>query len=547
VTGISSGLEAGIFGAQRRRTPASRPGLPDLIGWLLRTNRVFAPGVAYARAETFADAFPGGRWPTPVSASTISRWETAVTAPPHATIRRYEQLLGLPVNRLVSVIDSCVRYASAPQSGPPSLRRLVPDDDELQRRLEPVMDLVLTDAVMTGDDWDELTVLVSASPRILVTPSSNWALIANRLVTEMIMSNGVAWLQRCEALNRLLAHPRSQAAAIAACAALGRDTSNQVFTEVVGALDASSHPDAGNHVLSQLRDPTNGRSRYGALLACVRKVRYHHFTEAQLAVLAPLEFEMLRDPASRDEAREIAVELLRHAPATMRESIRRSIRSALGGEGEIATLLNQAHVGTSGSARAVANRIVWAARRDTIRDGGEIRDDILPYVVEDLLFHPIFDVRMHAAFLLGATPYRQAAAAALVAEISGRRVLRDPELSCSVLEALRILGDQAERRVVEDLILSPGLPRRITTAAAATIGHVGGHSSEATWGRMLNALAPTDAGLDAAVYGAGITRVDAVLHGIAHNPRLPARSRASATWWLDKPAFIRDSVLPVGA
>ena len=57
--------------------------------------------------------------------------------------------------------------------------------------------------------------------------------LATRLLGEMIASDGLAWMQRCEAMHRLLGHPVGQAAAVAACASLIADPSNQVFIETM--------------------------------------------------------------------------------------------------------------------------------------------------------------------------------------------------------------------------------------------------------------------------------------------------------------------------
>jgi len=544
------GPDAGILGARRRRVPAGRPGTPDLIGWLLRTNRQFAADSALWRVDAFAAAFSAGRRSEPVSASTVSRWETAVIAPSHAVVRRYESLLGLRMNQLVAPIDAILRYSAVPTSGPPMLRRSVPDEDAAEARLEVLLDLAVTDALMSGNDWDEMTSLLALQPRVVLVPRSNWAVVVNRLVQEMTLSDGAFWMQRFEALNRMLVHPRAQVAAIDACAALARDTDNQVFTEVIGALDGANHPDASAHVLRQLREPVNEPARYGALLATVRKVRFRHFAPDQVNTLIRAEFDLLRDPDVRDDARELARELLRHTPPDVRNALRGQFRSVWS-DVDRPDAMGRFDALAHGSAGVVTDRIVRATQAAMPRDAAEYADDMLPHIVYHLLFHPVFDVRLYAAFLINATPYRPAVAAALAAEIAGSRILRDLGFTRSILEAFRALGGPDQRRLVERLIVARGLPRSITVAAAAAIGHVGGRTSDAAWTQVLRVVIPppgqwnaaTGTTLNSLIYGAGITHADAALRQIRSSHEVPASYRASAAWWLALPAHIRDSAL----
>ena len=134
---------------------------------------------------------------------------------------------------------------------------------------------------MSGADWDRLTGLVAVQPSLMLVPSRLWTDMSTRLLEELIASTGQAWMQRSEALHRLLGHPVGQSAAIAACTDLVADSASQIFVEPMAVLDASAHPDASRHVLNQLTRPLNARSQYGALLACVRKLRDGHFTAEQ--------------------------------------------------------------------------------------------------------------------------------------------------------------------------------------------------------------------------------------------------------------------------
>src|SRR5437868_11236884 len=80
-------------------------GCEEIVAWLLRVNRLGGRDEEIARLTNFAAAFQGGCWPGPVSASQISRWETAAARAGFTVLRRYEELLGLPHGRLSAVAD----------------------------------------------------------------------------------------------------------------------------------------------------------------------------------------------------------------------------------------------------------------------------------------------------------------------------------------------------------------------------------------------------------------------------------------------------------
>jgi hypothetical protein len=149
-------------------------------------------------------------------------------------------------------------------------------------RIEELIDKARSDDVMTGQERDELTREISAVPFFFISPGKTWAAMAERLLQEQIIADGVAWLQRWGAHVRMLGHPVGRQHAIAACASLAADRTNQVGIEVICALDVTGHPDASHHVLGQLACPTSDQTFYGALLACVRKVARGHFTAGQI-------------------------------------------------------------------------------------------------------------------------------------------------------------------------------------------------------------------------------------------------------------------------
>src|SRR5512139_1841191 len=257
------------------------------VAWLLRVNRLLGENPEWTRTAVFAQAFRGKAFPGGISESTVSRWETGTAGHTYAAVSRYEELLGLPRGLLTAVADTIGRYAAPRHTMEPLLRRGPPPEPGSERftRLEELLDRAASRAPMSGVDWDELTGIISTMPRLVVAPSRMWTELASRLVEETVVSDGLPWMLRFEGLNRLLGHAVAAPAAVGACLSLIRDPANQVFVEPVSVLDASAHPDAGRFVLGQLVNPINERSRYGALLACVRKVRYGHLRPPQLTTI----------------------------------------------------------------------------------------------------------------------------------------------------------------------------------------------------------------------------------------------------------------------
>jgi hypothetical protein len=493
------------------------------------------------RGATFAGAFQGGCWPERTSEYRISRWETAAVRVPRLAIRRYEQLLALPTRSLVPLVDTVLRYcAPTPGQGTLAGPRLDVLDDACLPRLEQLMELARSDDTVTGADWDELTGYLAASPRHLITPRSAWSDLAQRLLVEMTVSDGVAWMQRHEAFNRLLTHPVGQPSAIAACASMAADRTSQVFIEAVSVLDISSHPDASRHVLHQLTNPVNARAQYGALLASVRKIRYGHFDEPQLRRLAPVVHDMLGNESGYLDARQLATELLRRLPTDRAAKPRSPMAPA-----PVPSLRPDS---------LLVDRLVNAALARMPRELPTFHDRLLPAFIGEMLYSPVLDERLYAAILLSGTPYRTPIATALCTEITRGSTLRnrDVSLASAIIEGLRILGGPEQRPVIERLTTADGLPPTVTLAATRAIGHIAGRSSDHYWRTAIQhhsrlwyrrrAEASLTA-LHGLVYGLGQARHTALLRSLRDDTRAPLHARSAASWWLDLPRAIYNGAL----
>jgi hypothetical protein len=522
------------------------PQVAPWTGWLLRVNRLFGPDERWARLAAFAAAFPGNGWARTVSESSISRWETALIRIPGTAVRRYEQLLGTAPYLLVSTIDTVRRYFD-PVGVPAPPRPMPPDDaqEAALERIQEALDTVLAEGPVTGGDWDELTGLLAAVPYPVLLPRSTWTELAGRLLGEMIVADGVPWLRRFEALNRLLVHPSSRRAAIDVCASLAADPRQQVPVELICALDGTDHPDASRHVLAQLTHPTNDRTFYGALLACVRKVRYGHFTPAERQRLLAVVTDTLAGGAYHPDGTPLAAELLRTAaPGELTRSRRAWLERVLGSDPVLAQVLEHGRLAGDAAATGTVQRVTRTALGALTREVPGYREEVLPGLLDLVITSPVADVRLYLSMLIAASPYRQPTARALAAELARMRLPDRPGLAGVLLGALRIVGGPAQRPLVERLIVAPGLPAPVAVAAAHAIGHVGGASAAGFWRGAIALHAgrwhrhrdrASAAVLQSLVYGLGMSRDLPLLGAVRDDDRLPPPVRAAAAWWLDIP------------
>jgi hypothetical protein len=278
------------------------------VGWLLRVNRRFGPDADLRNGRLFASAFgtdarPGRR----LAPSHITRWESGSLLVSRATVRRYEQLLGLPPESLVTVRDAIYRAL------PPGSRRPADTAFDSDDRLHELFDLVASDDAMTGLDWGELTERIAGRRDLVVYPRTLWSVIAGRLLSELTTSEGTEWLQRQEAACRLLEHPASRAAMVGACIDLVEDATSPAVIEPLTLLDTVDDPAANAYVLRQLEEPRDGRRYRGALMAAVRKIEHGHFAGEQRARLA----RSVRNPpfAEGEGETRLLLDRVRAAPA----------------------------------------------------------------------------------------------------------------------------------------------------------------------------------------------------------------------------------------
>jgi len=497
---------------------------------MLRINRIFGVDERLAVASRFARALSGQ-----VSESQVSRWERATVRAGADVIRRYEHLLGLPEGRIGAVAHSLYREWLGRLGPPVLLPPADPDDEPARRRLAGLLEKALGDEEMSGADWAQLSEGLWSIP-LLLHPRDLWDRLARRLLAELLIAEGTAWLHRCEAINRLLGHRDGTQPVIEACTEIVDDHRSQVLIEPMVLLELTPHPAAARYLLRHIEHPGGEHALRAAWWAVAEKAGRGHFSPTQLYRLSRVAAETLRDDGSHMACRLAAAETVRQV---MPELVAQARNDPLVG-----------HVVESGTTcapatvRAVSRRLSGAALiampRELLNS-----DPILERLVVSMLFHPQGTRRVIAAQAVAATPYRWALAAAVARELARSATLANSALATALVQALTHLGGPREAPLVRRLALSSGLPAPISESAAWIAGHLpSGDDDAGFWGAAARRIVHEDADPSLAkglTYSLGTARRHDELRALAANDRLHPDLRSAAGWWLTIPGVISRS------
>ncbi|MBB5874165.1 hypothetical protein F4553_007599 [Allocatelliglobosispora scoriae] len=505
------------------------------IGWLLRTSRRFGADEALRSGRTFARAFSalGSR---PLAPSQITRWETGQLPLGREAIRRYEQLLHLTPESLVSVADTTMRYAADGAS----LRSSHETDDDLDRvRLFHMLDRVTGADALSGADWSSLTELVAARPQLELYPSKIWLAITDRLLDEMVDAVGIEWLQRQEAMSRLLRHPAARHDAVEGCIAHASDPTSLSIVEPLSLLNNTQDPVANRYVLRQLEHPDGERALEGALQAVIRKVSQQHFHHQESIRLVASLTSLMNDASTSGAVLALAVE------AGRRLSRQPSYAGVVPLQLHTGPVVHDAWTARRSAeptaAQVVSARIAARVHNQLAREAGST-DAILATLVEETMFHPDPDLSLASAMLIGATPYRIPFTQMLLDEVKldlARQ--RGTYPLASALRALTLLGVDTHRPLVHDLLTKRGASETVRQAAAWATPFCFGRFPEPIWRQILTVQfaawrqSPNTTNgsiLHGIAFGIGTEGHRSLLAYIREHPHAPQTARAAAASWL---------------
>lgn len=513
------------------------------IAWLLRVCRLHGPHTGYHNLTSFANAMKEIGVERS-GASTLSRIETGIIAPNFEIVRGYEDLLGLRPYSMVSNMDSTLRYRAPVFDASPALPRRRQDPRTAYRRFDELVERARSQELMSGPEWDELTIIVTERPDLVVSPRSAWLELMNRLLTEEILSDGVPWMQRFEAVNRMLAHPTVGIDALSTLRAVVDDRDVQSVVGTACLFDGSAEPQASVEVIRHMAQPADDRVFKGALMACVRKLKYSHFTGLQLEKLSGLVATVLLESTYLDdETHALALSVLRQLPQRSHSAVSTNLQRHMTNDKSYSSVLEENRLLGRTGARIVTSRIAnhAMASTPTIMEG--YLDTVLPALVDEMLFDPVFDARLYAAFLIQVSPFRAGTAEALTAELKFAHWNNNQAWLTTLFEALRILGGPRERKVVEQFVVSRGTSGAVADAASYALGHIGGESTDEFMRRALafhfsawerSASQVSGSILDRLVYAIGMSGKRDILTEAHLGHRLPPQVRTTAAWWLSQ-------------
>jgi hypothetical protein len=526
--------------------PGSGPfGCENRVAWLLRTNRLYGTNEGFAVGSRFAKAFPGKGFRRAIDGAQLTRWEKAVQRAGYPVLRRYEELLNLPPHRLVAVADALYRAAAGRPGRSLLDRALDADSPELRVRTEQLIDQTRGLGEMAGGDWDELTANLLAMPSVFLYPSTIWNEVVDRLVAEMIIADGVSWLQRSEALHRLLGHPIGEPIVVAACAALVADPGNQVFVDPLTQLEASPHPDAAGKIISQILNPTNDHAFRGAWWSVAEKVGRGHFAPDELAVLSRQAIELLITDQQHPACRLAAAELLRQTDYVGSRALAAAVRKIATVDEVSQQVLRSGRVVSREVARAITAKVARLATGMLPREVlGE--DPMLLRLLDEMLFHPQISTRSNATFVVGATPYRVPVAQAVALELTNRTILEHPAIAPAMVNAISLLGDDRTHGFLQRLVLATGVPSFVSEAALWVLGHTVGCSDDTFWRKAIGRHRGHLTSMRGIIYGLGLTRNLRLLQACRVDTTLPGAARLAAAWWLNIPSRILRSTVKAG-
>lgn len=482
------------------------------IGWLLRMNRLYGRDPDLAVARRCATAFPARSGH--VTPGQISRWENGVLPVSYRMIRAYEDLLGLPPGHLTAAVDT-VHQVRSVRAGQPRLdRQLIPDAD-LARDLDDLLDRCAGDAPVRGVDWDALSARVLAMPYVYL-PRPVWGELVARLLREMSVSRGHAYLHRWEALRRLQGHSVAREAIAATVVEMVADPASQI---VVDPLMLLVHDRQASQLLvDEIAAPTSERTLLAALEICELAADAGRFGGQDAAVLGQLARAYQADDGLHPQLQRAAADLV---CSLVPGQERKASRGA-----------------TTDRATSVAALVTSAeaALEVTTRGTATTENRMLTRLVGELLFSQQVDVRMGAAALLAASPFRTPLADALAEALT----TRDQPLLGRWASALGTIGGAEHRAVLELLLLAP-VPHDVVVQAAFSLGNLPGRTDTAVLARAVRCHVRrwrharrdgTSEALRALVYAAGMQHATPVLSQVERCPELPAEPRAAARWWL---------------
>lgn len=478
-------------------------------GWLLRSWRThILPG---SSTKHFARLLV--REGCSADASRVSRWETGRIPAPLDVVAGYERVLDLGSGGLVA-LTIITRKLADPTA---SLATILETHRVSPARYERALDAIV-DGRPSGEEWLEFASFVACHPERALLPVSLWLTVTTRLVHELALAVGTAYITRNEAALALGEHPRARQALVRSVGQYVTRSESLLAGDAIALLETIADRSAGDLVLDLLEEPP-GATRSGAARSASVKLVRDQFDEAQLERLEGIVTRWVEEGALEPgEACTRTADLVAALPEDMSRRIGRTIQFA-------PRLAAVKEVVDPGRIPAAATRLSPVVAR--------VDDPMVVRLVEEALFHGHAERRFHASFCLTLSPFRGPVAAGAAEAIEGALFGSgdDAALVERLLVLMTFVATDAQRELLRRVAEGPQAslrPPALTALAHLPFPAQG--RPPALRGMMYGLGRGEDSTVRSALYCAGMTG-DPALDDVAGDDAAPPWVRRTADWW----------------
>ena len=206
---------------------------------------------------------------------------------------------------------------------------------------------------MAGSDWDRLSWLLSGLPASFLR-RRDWQALADRGLTEMSVTTGLAYEQRAVAMARVAGHPQATAAVSLLVEGILSDPRSQIYSEAACLLQFVQDQNEGGRVLLRVAEqPVSSNALRAALFVGGMLSRQGTLAQDDALGLTRVAYARCRDSGESYLVRRAAASLLLAIPwrvrhrlvgvvASSEEDI--DLRSMLAGEGPLDAAAQRATV-----------------------------------------------------------------------------------------------------------------------------------------------------------------------------------------------------------
>lgn len=430
----------------------------DYVGWVLRNARSHAREPALRTARRLAD---GDERVRRVHPAQVSRWENGVSEVTREIVRRYETLLGLPEGQLLAAIG-CLDREAEPVRVVPTLPPAEPPDAQ---EVHDLVELALTDAPMTGVQWERLTSHLGRMPNVFMR-TDDWTRLIGRCEQELSVALGLEYALRDEAVARLAGHPRSGAAVARMIEQVLNDPAAQVYSDAAGLAQFSPDPRVAAVLVDHLRHPTNHDSHRAAMGALATMVGRDDLGAAR-GDIARLALAALRDTTAPFRVHRAAANLLKALDVPGRNRIAMALSSD--DRRHAASILMDGPPTGADALRAVKARIHATIQQHVTR--GDRTEPVLTRLIHTATAVSSDQPRSHALMVLALSPQGPAIGRVYAAELASAMASGDAVAAHECLSVLSFLRQPEDLDVFTEIALAPRTSASLAMEASIVIGN----------------------------------------------------------------------------